>query len=157
MEKRKKMCRKLSEQKEPDDGKNQRKITFNESGINNMFNWFKKQTSEDGVSCLLSKIQDSVKYEFDRWEVMHDFSYSFLLDSDYSRYYSRKSGDVKVQIGFKIILFAFLRCKGEIKIDETTFKLTHKECKQFLWVWKDAVNAKNNLKKQEVLEKWGCK
>ena len=119
-----------------------------------MFNIFNKK-SEDGITCLMTKVKDSVKYDFNQWETSYVHVYSYVLDRKYATCFIRKSEKVDVHIADRGIFFSWFT--GELHIDELILKLNHKECKQFLKVWVEAKNAKRQLKKDEVLSKWGCK
>ena len=46
---------------------------------------------------------------------------------------------------------------GTIKIEDSSFSLNHNACLQFLAVLNDEENKKIQLKKTEILKKWGCK
>jgi len=98
---------------------------------------------DEGVSCLLSKVLDSVRHDFDKWTGGDGW---FEKETD--------TECIKVEI--------FMNCGsptyyGWLFIDDIKFLLNHDACQKFVAVWQEEFDKKDKLKKDELLKKWGCK
>ena len=97
---------------------------------------------DEGVSCLLEKVLESVKHDFDKW---------ICVDG----WFEKLSGIEYVKIN--ICWCESHTYYGSLFIDDSKFVLNHDACEKFSAVWQEEFGKRDKLKRDAVLKKWGCK
>jgi hypothetical protein len=95
---------------------------------------------QDGTECLLSKVIESVKHEFDQWR-------------SGDCWWEKKTDTETIKIYMNMFYYLDGIRSGTLFIDDVNFSINHDACERFLEVWKEEFGKRDRLKKDVVLKK----